>query len=274
MIDDFFDDDISHDPEVNQGIKSFLDQSKSYKNINAKEYSDIVNETRKLALKEETKDVQQEKESTYSETFTDESKSCETKDAPSVSEPLPDTQTKHSDTPRKTSDSEAASAASGPQRSSGNTSDQNSDVSPATSSQKTRSKAMDDASRSDTLFDISKNLDFDEKRVLYRKDDDVYSSISEENVQGISKELPFMQKYAKLKETNDRKIAEWLQRKKREERIRRKEQDRLRREKIKLEEEEKERKEREEERKMKRVKEAVEEWHEVKNEEQRRKTRR
>ncbi|XP_071552221.1 uncharacterized protein [Panulirus ornatus] len=268
MIDDFFDDDFSQDRELNQGIKSFLDQSKYPQNKNSKEFSDVVNQTRKLALIEEIKETQ-EKESTYSETFQDESKSVESKESQPVSEPLPDNQAQYSESSKESGCSEAASES---KRSS--TSDGNSDVSPDTTSQKTKSKLMEDTSKSDTLFDISKNLEPDEKCVQFRKDVDVSSCISEEKDQDVTKELPFVKKYAKSKEINERKITEWLQQKKRAERIRRKEEKRIKREEKALEEEEKERKEREEEKKKKRVKEALEEWHQMKNEERRRNIKR
>nr|XP_045612407.1 vicilin-like seed storage protein At2g18540 [Procambarus clarkii] len=263
MIDDFFDDDCGNDIKTSAAVKTFLEKNNYSRKTSAKYLSDIVNQTRKLALRDDNKDFQVKKETPYSESFEDDEKSGESKVTDTGSQTPESAQKQHSDTKTTKTDSEdgqEASKSQGTDETGSNQSTQAPPTSDLTLSKKTESQKLDDYSRSEVVSHPGASSD---------KSEDDEASINSEEQHERDRQLEVIKICSRKKELNERKLAEWLQKSRREAWMKKKERERAEREREEAEEEERERRSKEEEKKKKRVKEAMVEWHKKKRDEQR-----
>nr|XP_053655574.1 uncharacterized protein LOC128704452 [Cherax quadricarinatus] len=234
MTDDFFDDVC----EKIEGFKPFLDSTSYPHKTISKEYSDIVNQSKKQELKEEEKtDKHSEKESQYSDSLQNDAESGESSCTNDVSQPSTASHTQHSHTDMTKDDTEDEQEASNSQNTDENTeSDESSRHSLSTTvlqSKKTDSDPRDDYSDSEELLQPSNSLEKVEKQTYYQRSEDSAStrSNSEEHQERIKMEL--IKKCAREKEKRAQAIATWVQRKRREQRLRRREQEKERKKRAK-----------------------------------------
>ncbi|ROT81675.1 hypothetical protein C7M84_025173 [Penaeus vannamei] len=256
MIDDFFD-DFFDDKGTNASVKS-VPENEILKKTNAKELSDIVNQTRKLALQVENKNSSSDKETTYSESFEEVDKDSESREKTTDSKSASSkTETSSENERTRTPDSTASHSKS--QISAQTSSQRDSSVSPEElDSQKTGTYSIEEGELKDIAREKSegsdRSLSDDETLPSSRSQDISVSTVTERPPRGLSR--------LKLRSQNE--VTKWLQKKRKEEIQRRRE--RKRAEELKLEEEEK--KTREKQKLKRRARAAYREWREMKDQEE------
>lgn len=294
MIDDFFD-DFFDDKGTNASVKS-VPENEIVKKTNAKELSDIVNQTRKLALQVENKNSSSDKETTYSESFEEVDKDSESREKTTDSKSAASkSQTSSENERTRTPDSTASHSKS--QISAQTSSQRDSSVSPEElDSQKTGTYSIEEGELKDIAREKSeesdRSLSDDETLPSSRSQDISVSTVTERPPRGLSWEVWFLQKYQQKAEESQEEIAKrkeeeeiaererekarrlklrsqnevtkWLQKKRKEEIQRRRE--RKRAEELKQEEEEK--KTREKQKLKRRARAAYREWREMKDQEE------
>lgn len=280
MIDDFFDDDFGQDNSNRSGgIKSFLVKSDYSQKTTSKKLSDLVNQTKKLALEEKINENKQpDKELEYTENFEDDENEVP-KHAQTVSDETSETQRTYSDSRANSSKSKGKSTTSNSSNSNRNKNSENSEGSPENSQtkktllkdslKKTTSEVMGNNYKSDAFLEIGKSLQLEKESARLRLQNDTVFSESEEKSENINERPVLARKYSQTIITNKKKVAEWMECKRKEELIRRRERRNMARDKLIQEEKEKEKAKKQEEERKKRIEKAIKEWHEMKNGENR-----